>query len=273
MSVAVHHQITPGPTGSDLLVLSNSLGSTLESWDRNVAALAEHFTVLRYDVRGHGRSPVVPGPATLDDLVDDLLELLETLTDKGYDTSRVHLAGLSLGGMTVLRMAAREPHRVLGVVGLCTSAKLTPASAWTERAATVRAQGTGAVAEGVVNRWYTPEFLASQSERVQAAHAVVAATPAEGYAACCEAIAEMDLNPDLPKITAPTLVISGADDPAMPPEHQRNIADHVADGRLLIVDRAAHLANDEQPEQISAAMVEHLRAAAGHVRTHDDEGN
>lgn len=270
--VAVHHEVTAGPDGAPLLVLSNSLGATLQMWDRNLDALAEHFTVVRYDTRGHGRSPVVPGPASLDDLVDDVVTLLDTLAAAGHDTARVHLAGLSLGGMTVLRMAAREPWRVLGLVGLCTSAKLTPAGAWTERAATVRSKGTRAIAEAVVDRWYSPGFLATETDRVRAARELVASTPAEGYAACCEAIAALDLNPDLPLITAPTLVISGADDPAMPPAHQRNIADHVADGRLLIVDRAAHLANDEQPAQISAAMIEHLRAATGDDTNDDSEG-
>lgn len=274
MSVTVHHEITAGPAGAPVLVLSNSLGSTLHMWDRNLDLLAQHFTVVRYDTRGHGRSPVVPGPASIDDLVDDLIALLDTLAEQGYDTARVHLAGLSLGGMTVLRAAAREPQRVLGLVGLCTSAKLTPASAWLERAETVRSKGSGAIAEAVVDRWYSPGFLATETERVRAAREVVAATPAEGYAACCEAIAALDLNPDLPRITAPTLVISGADDPAMPPEHQRNIADHVADGRLLIVDRAAHLANDEQPDQVGAAMVAHLSAVGGGTgTTRDDNSN
>ena len=114
------------------------------------------------------------------------------------------------------------------------------------------------MAEAVVSRWYTPGFLASEPERVAAAVATVSATPAEGYAGCCEAIAGMDLRPDLPRIAAPTLAIAGADDPATPPPHLRLIADSVQDGRCLVVPQSAHLANDEQPGTITPAILEHL---------------
>lgn len=255
MSAAtVHHEITAGPAGAPTVVLSNSLGSTLHMWDRNVEELAEHFTVVRYDTRGHGRSPVVEGAAHLDDLCDDVIGLLDEL---GLD--RVHFVGLSLGGMTGMRLAARNPERVAGLVVLCTSPYLGPASNWSDRAAMVRAEGTAAVAEAVVDRWYSPGFLASEHERVARARSVVAATPAEGYAACCEAIATMDLRDELASVTAPTLAIAGADDPSTPPPHLEGIATSVRDGRVLVVPDSAHLANDEQPATVTPAIIEHLQ--------------
>lgn len=247
------HDVVPGPEGSPAVVLCNSLGSTRAMWDRNVDALTEHFTVVRHDTRGHGQSGVVPGPATVDDLVDDLLALLDEL---GLD--RVHLVGLSLGGATALSLAVRAPERVDRMVVLCTAAHFPPPSAWTERAALVRAEGTGAVAEAVVERWYSPGFPATHPERVIAARQMVASTPAEGYAACCDALAAFDLRPRLGEVTAPLLAIAGADDPATPPERLGEIADGVHEGRLLVVDDAAHLANDEQPDTVSAAIVAHL---------------
>ncbi|WP_350227176.1 alpha/beta fold hydrolase [Barrientosiimonas endolithica] len=90
---------------------------------------------------------------------------------------------------------------------------------------------------------------------------MVAATPSAGYAACCDAIAAMDQRADLASIGAPTLAIAGADDPATPPEHLREVAEGVPDGRLLVLDQAAHLANVEQPQQVSAAIIEHLQGA------------
>ena len=165
--------------------------------------------------------------------------------------------GLSLGGMTGMRLAARNPERVDRLVVLCTSPRLEPTQGWLDRAATVRSQGTPAVAD-VVARWYTDPFRAAEPERIAAAVATVAATPAEGYAGCCEAIADMDLRPDLPLISAPTLAIAGADDPATPPPHLELIATSVQDGRLLTVPRSAHLANDEQPDVITPAIIEHL---------------
>lgn len=253
----VHHEVIDGPARAPTVVLSNSLGATLAMWDRNVEELARHFSVVRYDTRGHGKSPVVDGPATIDDLADDVVGLLDHL---GLD--RVHFVGLSLGGMTGMRLAARNPERVDRLAVLCTAALLAPASNWHDRAATVRREGTGAVADAVVSRWYSPGFLARETSRVAAAVATVAATPAEGYAACCDAIAGMDLTADLPAITAPTLAIAGADDPATPPPHLQNIADSVPDGRVLVVKDAAHLANDEQPATVNPALVAHLRGEA-----------
>lgn len=251
-AVAVHHVVT-GPEHAPVVLLSNSLGSTHAMWDAQAEALAEHFRVVRYDTRGHGRSPVPLGPYGLDDLVDDAAALLDRL-----GVERAHVVGLSLGGMTGMRLAAREPDRVDRLVVLCTAAELGPAAGWTDRAATVRARGTSAVAPAVVDRWFTAAFLADRPE-VRADHeAMVAATPAEGYAACCEAIAAMDLRPDLPSITAPTLAIAGADDPATPPAYLEEIAAAVRDGRLLVVPEAAHLANAQQPAVVTPAIIEHL---------------
>ena len=239
--VQVQHEDVRGPGlpgDAPVVVLSNSLGSTRSMWDDQVGALAEHFRVIRYDTRGHGHSPVPAGPYAIDDLVDDVLGLLDRL-----EVERVHFVGLSLGGMTGMRLAARAPERVDRLALLCTGAAMPPAANWSTRAATVRAEGTGAVAQAVVARWFTDGFRAQAPERVASFEAMVAATPAEGYAGCCEVIAAMDLRPDLASIQARTLVLAGADDPAAPPS---------------MVAQAAHLANAEQPEVVTEALLRHL---------------
>jgi 3-oxoadipate enol-lactonase len=255
-AVELHHVVT-GRADGPVVVLSNSLGATHGMWDANVSALEEHFRVVRYDTRGHGRSPVPPGPYSIDDLADDVVALLDHL---GVD--RAHFVGLSLGGMTGMRLAARDPERVDRLVVLCTGAHLTPSSGWTDRAATVRAGGTEAVAEAVVARWFTPGYLEANPEVKASCEATVAGTPAEGYAGCCEVIAAMDLRDDLASIAAPTLAIAGADDPATPPPHLEAIADAVTDGRLLVVPDAAHLANAQQPHIVTPAIIEHLGATS-----------
>lgn len=255
-AVAVHHVVT-GPSDAPVVVLSNSLGSTHAMWDAQADALAGHFRVVRYDTRGHGESPVPAGPYDIDDLADDVVALLDTL-----GVERAHFVGLSLGGMTGMRLAARNPERVDRLVVLCTGAHLTPSSAWTDRATTVRANGSSAVAEAVVSRWFTPDFLVANPDVKASCEATVAATPAEGYASCCEVIAAMDLRADLPAISAPTLAIAGGDDPATPPPHLAAIADAVRDGRLLVVPEAAHLANAEQPATITPAIIAHLTGAS-----------
>lgn len=255
-AVNVHHVVT-GPADAPVVVLSNSLGSTTSMWDAQADSLAEHFRVVRYDTRGHGGSPVPDGPYDIDDLTDDVIALLDAL-----GIEKAHFVGLSLGGMTGMRLAARNPERVERLVVLCTGAKLDPSSAWTDRAATVREKGTAAVAEAVVARWFTPAYLDANADTKASCEAMVAATPAEGYASCCEVIAAMDLRPDLTKISAPTLAIAGSDDPATPPPFLAEIADSVQDGLLLVVPQSAHLANAEQPATVTPAIIAHLTGAS-----------
>lgn len=247
------HAVVTGRTDGPVVVLSNSLGATHRMWDAQLAELEQRFCVVRYDTRGHGQSPVPNGPYRIDELADDLVALLDRL---GF--ARAHLVGLSLGGMTALRVAAGNPERVDRLVLLCTATRIPPAAAWTERAETVRAHGSASVAASVVQRWFTPEYLAAHPDVRLESEAMIAATAAEGYAGCCEAIANLDLRDDLLAITAPTLAIAGADDPATPPENLDEIATGVKDGRLLVVSHAAHLANAEQPEIITPALIEHL---------------
>jgi 3-oxoadipate enol-lactonase/4-carboxymuconolactone decarboxylase len=263
MTAVEVHAVDDGPADAPVVLLAGSLGSTLEMWDPQVPALAQRFRVIRYDARGHGRSPVPAGPYALDDLVDDTVALLDRL---GVATASV--VGLSLGGMTALRLAAREPHRVDRLAVLCTSALLGPASAWHERADTVRRQGVGAVAPAVVERWFTDGLRAAHPEVIERMRAMVAATPAEGYAACCEAIAAMDLRRDLPAVSAPTLAIAGAQDPATPPEHLEAVAAAVPGARLLVLPRAAHLASWEQAEAVNAALLVHLSAGRTDAARH-----
>jgi 3-oxoadipate enol-lactonase len=256
-AVSVHHE-SAGPAGAEVVVLSHSLGAALAMWEPQVHALAQRFRVVRYDLRGHGRSPVPPGPYDIPDLGADLVALLDRL-----GVERAHLCGLSLGGMVSLWVAAHHPARVDRLAVLCSSALLGPAARWTERADAVLAHGVAAVADTVLERWFTPAFRAAEPARVAAARAMLVATPAAGYAACCGAIARMDLRADLPAIGAPTLALAGADDPATTPEHLARVAAGVRDGRLAVVADASHLANLEQPEAVNRLLVEHLLPQGG----------
>ena len=214
-AVEVHSVVTGRPDGP-AVVLSNSLGSTHMMWAPQMAELEERFMVIRYDTRGHGASPVPAGPYSIDDLADDVVALLD-----GLGVERAHLVGLSLGGMTAMRAGrpqpgARRPARPAvyrravaagrGMVGTCGDG------------AGVRQRRGG---EAVVARWFTTELREAHPDARHDAEQMVAATPAEGYAGCCEAIAELDLREQLSSITAPTLAIAGADDPATPPPSSR----------------------------------------------------
>lgn len=256
-AVEVFH-VSDGPPDAPALVLLDSLGSSLAMWDPQVEAFARHFRVVRFDLRGHGRSPVPRGPYEIADLGADVLALLDRL-----GVLRAHLCGLSIGGMIGLWLAEQAPERVDRLVLCCASARLEPSEAWTARAATVRAGGTEAVADAVVGRWFTPPYAASHPDLVVRMRAMIAATPAEGYASCCEAIAGMDLRPGLASVRAPTLLIAAADDPAIPPDHSERIAASIDGARVVIVPDAAHMPNVEQPDRVTAAILDHLCTADG----------
>jgi 3-oxoadipate enol-lactonase len=258
MTVSVHH-VVEGPSDAPVVVLSNSIGSTLEMWDPQAKPLLEAgYRVVRYDTRGHGRSPVPPGPYTVDDLGGDVLALLDRLS---VDTA--HFVGLSIGGMTGMWLALHAPDRIRDLVLCCTSARPGNAAMWTERAAQVRADGMAGVASGSVGRWFTEGWRTANPEQTAAMRQMTEQTPAEGYASCCEALATLDLVADLPRISVPTLVISGADDPALPPDHGRLIAESVPGARFEVVEQAAHLGSFEQPERFNELIIEALKAANG----------
>lgn len=250
--VDVHVEVD-GPAGAPALVLSGSLGSTAAMWEPQLPALGDRFRVIRYDHRGHGRSPVPPGPYRIDELTDDALALLDRL-----GVERAHFCGLSMGGMVGMRLAATAPERVDRLVLCGTSAQLGPPEQWAQRAAAVRAGGTGSIAGTVVGRWLTAPYAAGHPEQVQWLQAMVASIPDDGYAACCAAIEHMDLRPLLGQVRAPTLVVVGAGDPATPPEHAERIVAGIPGARLAVLDDAAHLANVEQPDAVSRLLIDHL---------------
>ena len=249
------HHVIEGPEDAPVLVLSNSLGTTLGMWDPQVSALRERFRLLRYDIRGHGGSPAPPGPYAIEDLGRDVISLLD-----GLGIGRASFCGLSVGGMTGMWLASERPGRVERLVLVCTSALLGPRSLWDERIATARTKGMDALVDGILERWLTAPFRSENPGIVAEVSAMLRATDPEGYAGCCAAIRDMDLRDRLPSIQAPTLVVSGDRDPATPPEHGRSIADSVPGARFENLAGASHLANIERPEAVTRLILDHLEA-------------
>jgi 3-oxoadipate enol-lactonase len=248
-TLMVHH-LLEGPEDAPVLVLSNSLGTTLGMWDEQAPVLSERFRLLRYDHRGHGGSPVPPDPSRIEDLGRDVLVLLDRLEVELF-------CGLSPGGMVGMWLAGEVPKRVERLVLCCTSSRFAP-DTFDSRARTVRADGVGAIADAVLDRWFTSAFQEGRPDVVEWARRMLLETPAEGYAGCCEAVRDADLSHKLGKISAPTLVIAGVDDPAAPLEVAELIRDSIPDASLEVVPAAAHLANIEQPEAVTRAILDHL---------------
>lgn len=257
MSVSLAYDIH-GRADAPWLLLGSSLGATGEMWDPQLPALAERFRVLRYTHRGHGGSPAPPGPYSIDDLGGDVLALVDAL-----GIGEFAYCGLSLGGMVGMWLAARVPDRLSRLALCCTSAHFDTNDVWIARAAAARAEGTAAIAPAVVTRWFTLAFAESHPDVVDRCVGWVSSADDEGYAACCDALAALDLRAELASVSAPTLVVAGADDLATPVEYAHRIADAIPGARIEVIDAAAHLANLEAPDRVTALLLAHLGASNG----------
>jgi 3-oxoadipate enol-lactonase/4-carboxymuconolactone decarboxylase len=234
------------------LVLLNAIGTTNAIWDGLVGPLAERLRVIRVDTRGHGDAPPAHEPCTIADLGGDVLAVLDK-----HGMDRAHVAGVSLGAMVAMWLAVHRPERVARLALLSTSAHL-PASHWHERAAAVRAGGMAAIAGPVVAGWITPALAARDPELVARLTAMLQSADPESYARCCEAIATTDLRADLPRIGAPTLVMTGTEDRAIPVEHAHTIAEGIAAARLSVLPGAAHIPTVEQAGPVAVRLLEHF---------------
>ena len=243
-----------GADDAPCLVLSNSLGSSLDMWSALVGPFARHFRVLRYDTRGHGRSDVTPAPYSIELLARDVLGLLDAA-----GIERACFCGLSMGGATGIWLAAHAPGRFDRFVFCNTAPSLGPPAAMLERAATVRRDGLDGFADATMQRWFTADFRARQPESVAVIRAAFLSTSPAGYAACCEALAGYDERDHLGTIDRPVLVVAGLHDPAPAIATARDYASGIAGARLVELD-AAHLSNVEAAEAFNAAVQGFLAA-------------
>lgn len=247
--------MSQGPAQAPPIVFSNSLGTTHRMWDAVVGELAAEHRCIRYDTRGHGLSDVTPAGFEIADLADDLLALLDHL-----DIARAHVAGLSLGGMTGQSFAAQYADRTASLTLMATTAFMPTRESWYERAALVRRGGTQAILEATLSRWFTDGFRTRAPHEVEAVAETFRSIPADGYAACCEAIGRMDLRPGLKDILAPTTIIAGRDDPATPLAMSKAMHEAITSSRLVALTPAAHLLAVEQPAAVAAQLERSIQA-------------
>lgn len=233
------------------LMLSPSLGTTLSMWDAQVEVLADDFQVIRHDLPGHGSSPIPTESVTVAGIGEALLAILDEL-----GIPQASFCGISLGGMVGMWLGANAPERLDRLVLACTGASLGTPAVYAERAALVRTRGMRAVSDAARGRWFTTAFAGSpEAERILAELIEV---PAEGYAACCEAVGSFDFHDDLGRVAVPTLVLVGEDDPVTSPETVDEVVHGIPQARVAVIPGAAHLANVEQPSVFTSALLAHL---------------
>jgi len=245
------HQIAYRRQGSGPpLVLLHPLALSGAVWGEFADRLSERFDVIAADARGHGDSGWDGAPFSLDDLAGDVATLLD-----GLGLEAASLAGLSMGGSTAIRFAAQHPARVVRLLVADTTAWYGPDAVrtWDERADSVLATPRPNQMPFQVDRWFTEGFRQRHPDEVHRVAGVFLRTSSLAHAQACRALGAMDSRDRLAAITAPTLVLTGAEDYATPPAMGRAIADGVPSGTARVLDGLRHLSLIEAPDLAGTA--------------------
>ena len=245
-----------GKKGGPVVMLSHSLASSLVMWDPQMKVLEKEFSVLRYDVRGHGKSEATQGPYSLELLAEDAIRLLD-----GLGIDKVHWVGLSMGGMIGQGIALNYRNRLISLVLCDTSASVAEESHQMrdERIALARQKGIEALLDQTMERWFTPSFLLRKSPAIASIRREFLSTSLEGYIGCMEAIRRLNYLPLLERIDLPVLVIVGADDMATPVSAAEAIHARIRNSVLVILKSCRHLSNVEQPKAFNDALMQFLK--------------
>jgi 3-oxoadipate enol-lactonase len=241
-----------GPANAAVVVFSNSLGTNLAMWDRQIPALTQKFRVLRYDMRGHGLSSITPGPYTIAGLAGDVVGLLDALKIES-----AHFCGLSVGGALGQWLAINAANRFKSLVLSNTAARIGTADSWNTRIKNVREGGMAAIADAVISRWFTESFVKKSPESVEATRQMLSHTPPEGYVATCAALREMDQRETVARVSVRTLVIAGAKDGVTTPADARFLVERIH-GAQYVELNAAHLSNIEDADAFTDALTKFM---------------
>jgi 3-oxoadipate enol-lactonase len=234
------HVEIEGPETAPVLMFSNSLGVDLSMWEPQVAPFARHFRVVRYDRRGHGRSGVTPGPYTMEQLARDDLAIMD-----GLGLKRVDFCGISMGGMVGQWLGAFAPERLNRLILANTTCYYPDKTPWNDRIKVVRENGIDAIADTVLDVWFTKEFHTKEPDTVAHFRRMLVSNSVEGYVSCGAAVRDMDHRDILAKIAVPTLVIAGRYDGSTTIEAAEFMRSRVPGAQMTILN-AAHISNVEQ---------------------------
>jgi 3-oxoadipate enol-lactonase len=248
------HAVVDGDVHAQpVLVLGPSLGTTTEAWNDLVPLLRETFAIVRFDLPGHGKSPVADAPFTLTDLANAVIALADSLAINTFD-----YAGVSVSGGVALELAHHFPARLRSTVVICSAAFLGGPDLWRDRIAVIKKRGMDSQLNGLAERWFSPTTIATKPALVDEFLDMVASANPDGYAQVCHAIGTFDARPYLASIRVPTLVISGELDTGTPPSAGKAIADTVPVARQVVFADAAHQAAAEYPSKTATTLVEFL---------------
>lgn len=261
--LTVHYDLA-GPADAPAVLFANSLGTNFHVWDAQAAHLAGRYRLLRYDMRGHGLTDLTPAGDgyLIGQLAADALALLDVL-----GLGRVHVCGLSIGGMVAQVLGSVAAERVASLVLCDTASRIGPPRIWDDRVASIRRDGLSAIRDGVMARWFTEKARAERPDLVRGAANMLTRTPTEGYVGCSLAIRDADLREDAARIRCPTLVLVGDQDLATPPAAARELAASIPGARLAVIEGAAHIPTLEQAGAVNAHLTAFLDEVTAQERT------
>jgi 3-oxoadipate enol-lactonase len=244
------HRAGKGPA----LVMLHCLGMTHHLWDC-LGGLADRYTLLSYDLPGHGETAVPDAPYGVEELAEQLSGVL-----RREGIGKAHVMGISLGGLVAQCFAATQPGAT-GKVVLCdTTPRYTDEARanWVVRAAAARKDGAASLLPMIEKIWFTPGFVASDPPAVRLVRDTFRACSGEGYALACEALGAADLRDLAPRIKAPVLVVCGADEGQAFKDAAHWLRDNIAGARLEVIPSAGHASVLEQPVRIEKLLREFL---------------
>ncbi len=249
------HILVEGREGAPWVVLIHSLGTNAALYDGQIPVLAEHFRVLRYDMRGHGRSSAPPGPYSMDTLIDDLFGLFSRLR-----IARAHLVGISLGALTAIAAAQRNTPQVASIAFCDSRADMSPdfVKAIDDRNRIIREQGMDAIANAMAVRWLTPATITRKPDLAAKVSEMVRSTPVEGFVACTEAIKSNRILERLAAVRVPSLFVAGDQDPGLPTEVMHRMQVQIPGSEFSVLVGASHLSNLDQPYSFNNVLMTFL---------------
>ena len=254
-SISIGYDID-GPEDAPVVTLSHSLAANRHMWWPQIDVLKENYRVLRYDTRGHGTTDVTEGPYSIALLVDDVVALLAEL-----NIAETHFIGLSMGGMIGQLFAANHSEKLLSLTLCATACQMASqlAPVWDERIEAAQKDGMASLAEVTVDRWFTSSYRTNSKREVERIIEMIQTTPAKGFAGCGQAIKTLNQLNALDRVTAPTLILVGSDDPSTPPSTSQIIHRHIKESEMIVIDNASHMLNVEQSKRFNEELTNFLQ--------------
>lgn len=252
--------ITPARSGAadtPLVVLGPSLGTTTALWAQVADRFAEDYRVLRYDIPGHGESPVATSAFSIEDVAEGVIRLIDAVGG----ASPFHYAGISFGGTVGLQLALTHPQRLASLAVVCSAAKIGTTDGWRLRAAQVREGGTAVTVVGSAARWFAPGFIDRDPRAEAAVLNTLLTVDDESYALCCEALGAFDVTSLVSSITTRTVCISGELDLPTPAVQLMDLAAQIPGAWYRTIEGVGHLTALEAPGTLAEMLLEHFAIA------------